>query len=69
MKDNKKKNAYDRFNDKINDRLDGINDKIYDGIDEAKADLNSGITKITMSYDVSDADIKDAVEEAGFKVE
>ena len=40
-----------------------------DGIDEAKADLNSGITKITMSYDVSDADIKDAVEEAGFKVE
>ncbi len=43
--------------------------KDVDGIDEAKADLNSGITKITMSYDVSDTDIKDAVEEAGFKVE
>jgi len=28
-----------------------------DGIDEAKADLDSGITKITMSGDVSDAEI------------
>ena len=40
-----------------------------DGIDSAKADLDSGITKITMSGDVSDADIKEAVEEAGFNVE
>ena len=40
-----------------------------DGIDDAKADLDSGITKITMSEDVSDADIKEAVEEAGFNVE
>ena len=40
-----------------------------DGIDSAKADLDSGVTTITMSGDVSDADINDAVEEAGFKVE
>ncbi len=40
-----------------------------DGIEDAKADLDSGITKITMSEDVSDADINEAVEEAGFKVE
>ena len=40
-----------------------------DGIESAKADLDSGITKITMSSDVSDADIKQAVEEAGFNVE
>lgn len=40
-----------------------------DGIEEAKADLDSGITTITMSSDVSDADINEAVEEAGFKVE
>ena len=33
------------------------------------ADLDSGITTITMSDDVSDADINEAVEEAGFKVE
>ena len=43
--------------------------KDVDGIDDAKADLDSGITKITMSGDVSDADINEAVEEAGFKVE
>ena len=43
--------------------------KDVDGIDDAKADLDSGITKITMSADVSDADINEAVEEAGFKVE
>ncbi|MBE6503284.1 MAG: heavy-metal-associated domain-containing protein [Methanobrevibacter sp.] len=42
--------------------------KDIDGIDEAKADLNTGITKITMSSDVSDADIKEAVEEAGFNI-
>ncbi|MEE3490103.1 MAG: heavy-metal-associated domain-containing protein [Methanobrevibacter sp.] len=40
-----------------------------DGIDSAKADLDSGVTTITMSGDVSDADINDAVEEAGFKVD
>ena len=39
------------------------------GIEDAKADLDSGITTITMSDDVSDVDINDAVEEAGFKVE
>lgn len=43
--------------------------KDIDGIDDAKADLDSGITTITMSCDVSDADINEAVEEAGFKVE
>ena len=43
--------------------------KDVDGIEDAKADLDSGITKITMSSDVSDADIKQAVEEAGFNVE
>ena len=43
--------------------------KDVDGIDDAKADLDSGITKITMSTDVSDADINEAIEEAGFKVE
>ena len=43
--------------------------KDVDGIDDAKADLDSGITTITMSGDVSDADINEAVEEAGFKVE
>ena len=42
--------------------------KDVDGIDDAKADLDSGITKITMSADVSDTDINEAVEEAGFKV-
>lgn len=40
-----------------------------DGIEDAKADLDSGITTITMTSDVSDADINEAVEEAGFKVE
>ena len=43
--------------------------KDVDGIEDAKADLDSGITTITMSSDVSDADINEAVEEAGFKVE
>ena len=43
--------------------------KDIDGIDDAKADLDSGITKITMSHDVSDADIAEAVKEAGFKVD
>ena len=53
--------------------------KDVDGIEDAKADLDSGITTITMSGegittitmsgDVSDADINEAVEEAGFKVE
>ena len=43
--------------------------KDVDGIEDAKADLDSGITKITMSGDVSDSDINEAVEEAGFKVE
>ena len=43
--------------------------KDVDGIEDAKTDLDSWITKITMSGDVSDADINDAVEEAGFKVE
>lgn len=42
--------------------------KDIDGIEDAKADLDSGITKITMSEDVSDEDINDAVEEAGFTV-
>ena len=37
MKDNKKKNAYDKFNDKINDKLDNINDRIYDGFDDIKS--------------------------------
>ena len=40
-----------------------------DGIEDAKADLDSGITTITMTSDVSDADINEAIEEAGFKVE
>ena len=43
--------------------------KDVDGIDDAKADLDTGITKITLSADVSDADINEAVEEAGFKIE
>ncbi|WP_305514591.1 MULTISPECIES: heavy metal-associated domain-containing protein [unclassified Methanobrevibacter] len=43
--------------------------KDVDGIEDAKADLDSGITTITMSDDVSDSEISDAVEEAGFKVE
>ena len=43
--------------------------KDVDGIEDAKADLDSGVTTITMSEDVSDADINEAVEEAGFKVE
>lgn len=43
--------------------------KDVDGIEDAKADLDSGITIITMSDDVSDSEISDAVEEAGFKVE
>ena len=44
--------------------------KDIDGIDDAKADLDSGITKITLDTDkVSDADLTEAVEEAGFKVE
>ncbi|MCR5026192.1 MAG: cation transporter [Methanobrevibacter sp.] len=41
-----------------------------DGVEEAKADLDSGITKIKLDTDkVSDADLSEAVEEAGFKVE
>lgn len=43
--------------------------KDVDGIEDAKADLDSGITKIIMSSDVSDADINEAVEEAGFTVQ
>lgn len=43
--------------------------KDVDGIEDVKADLDSGITKITMSDDVSDADINEAVEEAGFTIE
>ena len=43
--------------------------KDVDGIEDAKADLDSGITKITMSDEVSDADINEAVEEAGFTIE
>ncbi len=43
--------------------------KDVDGIENAKADLDTGITIITMSDDVSDEDINEAVEEAGFKVE
>lgn len=43
--------------------------KDIDGIDDAKADLDSGITTISMSGDISDADIEEAVKEAGFKVE
>ena len=43
--------------------------KDVDGIEDVKANLDSGITTITMSGDVSDTDINDAVEEAGFKVE
>ena len=38
--------------------------KDVDGINDAKADLDTGITKITLSADVSDADINEAVEEA-----
>lgn len=41
-----------------------------DGIEDAKADLDSGITKIKLDPNtVSEDDIKDAVEEAGFNVE
>ena len=41
-----------------------------DGVEDAKADLDSGITKITLDSDkVSDADLAEAVEEAGFKLE
>ena len=43
--------------------------KDVDGIDDAKADLDSGVTTLTLSADVSDADINEAVEEPGFKVE
>jgi len=43
--------------------------KDIDGVDDAKADLDSGITKIITSSNVSDADIKEAVEEAGFTLE
>ena len=39
------------------------------GIIDAKADLKSGITKITLDTNlVSEDDIKEAVEEAGFNV-
>lgn len=38
-----------------------------DGIEDAKADLDTGITKIKLDTDkVSEADITEAVEEAGF---
>ncbi len=41
-----------------------------DGVDEAKADLESGSVAITLDAEkVSDDDIVEAVEEAGFKVE
>ena len=41
-----------------------------DGVEDAKADLDSGITKITLDTDkVTDADLTEAVEEAGFDVE
>ena len=43
--------------------------KDVDGIDDAKSDLDSGVTTLTLSADVSDADINEAVEEAGFKIE
>ena len=44
--------------------------KDVDGIEDAKADLDSGITKIKLDPNtVSEDDIKDAVEEAGFNVE
>jgi len=32
----KKKNVLDKFNDRINDKIENINDKIYDGIDKKK---------------------------------
>lgn len=41
-----------------------------DGVEDAKADLDSGITKVTLDTDkVSDAELTEAVEEAGFNVE
>ena len=43
--------------------------KDVDGIDDSKADLESAITTLTLYSDVSDSDINEAVEEAGFKVE
>ncbi|MCQ2970081.1 Cu2+-exporting ATPase/copper chaperone [Methanobrevibacter gottschalkii] len=43
--------------------------KDVDGIDDAKADLDSGITTLTLSGNVSDEDINEAVKEAGFEVE
>lgn len=43
--------------------------KDVDGIDDAKADFDSGITTLTLSDNVSDEDINEAVKEAGFEVE
>lgn len=44
--------------------------KDIDGVDNAKADLETGIVEIELDCDkVSDSDLIEAVEEAGFKVE
>lgn len=44
--------------------------KDVDGIENAKADLETGLVEIELDSDkVSDSDIVEAVEEAGFKVE
>lgn len=41
-----------------------------DGVDEAKADLDSGSVEVKYNADkVTDEDLIEAVEEAGFKVE
>ena len=47
-----------------------IDSVTFDTFEDAKADLDTGITKIKLDTDkVSDDDIKEAVEEAGFNVE
>ncbi len=44
--------------------------KDVDGVDDAKADLETGAVEVKFDADkVSDADLAEAVEEAGFKVE
>lgn len=44
--------------------------KDIDGVNDAKANLETGVVEIELDSDmVSDSDLVEAVEEAGFKVE
>ena len=50
MKKVKKRNAYDKFNDKINDKIEDINDKINDEIDDIKMKHNKKKNKKDDNY-------------------